>query len=410
MPPISVIVLLLVFLGIALRKIVRINLTIWHIVCFGALAVIVLGQISPEQTIKSINYDVILYLFGVFVLGRALEHSGYLSVVSARLFNRVKNGYVMLGIILIVFALGSAFFMNDTIAIICAPLILLLCRQQQQLLKPFLFGLAYAITFGSLLSSIGNPQNLVIASDGAIINPFLTFFIHFLVPTVFALIASFLIIAVFYKKTLQAPIQIDHKIEFLDLRLIRLCKISILLMVLLIIANITLPLFNPKLSLGFSAIALISILPILLLSKERVAIVRTIDWGTLCFFIGMFILMASVWNSGFLQHAINGSHVVLTHSSAIMVISICMSQLISNLPLVMLYLPILIHAQANTAQMMTLAAGSAIAGNLLIIGAASNIIIIQAIEKRGYDAFGFFEFLKLGLPLTLISLLIYGLL
>lgn len=84
-----------------------------------------------------------------------------------------------------------------------------------------------------------------------------------------------------------------------------------------------------------------------------------------------------------------------------------LSQLISNVPLVALYLPLLIHAGAGTKEMIALVAGSTIAGNLLILGAASNIIIIQKAEKRSGEIISFLEFAKIGIPLTIINTLIY---
>ena len=97
----------------------------------------------------------------------------------------------------------------------------------------------------------------------------------------------------------------------------------------------------------------------------------------------------------------------MTHIPSILIISVILSQFISNVPLVALYLPLLMqHSHANP-NLLALAVGSTIAGNLSILGAASNIIIIQNSEKRGIRGFGFWEFIKIGAPLTLINLLIY---
>jgi len=91
----------------------------------------------------------------------------------------------------------------------------------------------------------------------------------------------------------------------------------------------------------------------------------------------------------------------------ILLVSVLLSQLISNVPLVALYLPMLTLLGASSKELMTLAAGSTIAGNLFILGAASNVIIIQNAEKRTGDTLTFFEFSKIGIPLTLINLLVY---
>jgi len=91
----------------------------------------------------------------------------------------------------------------------------------------------------------------------------------------------------------------------------------------------------------------------------------------------------------------------------ILLVSVILSQLISNVPLVALYLPLLVHAGAGTKEAIALAAGSTIAGNLLILGAASNIIIIQNAEKKSGDTISFLEFARIGIPLTIINVLVY---
>jgi Na+/H+ antiporter NhaD/arsenite permease-like protein len=96
----------------------------------------------------------------------------------------------------------------------------------------------------------------------------------------------------------------------------------------------------------------------------------------------------------------------VTSIPLILVISIILSQFISNVPLVSLYLPLLLHAGAEEKEMMALAAGSTIAGNLSILGAASNVIVIQNAEKKG-EKITFFDFVKIGIPLTIANAIIY---
>jgi Na+/H+ antiporter NhaD/arsenite permease-like protein len=117
----------------------------------------------------------------------------------------------------------------------------------------------------------------------------------------------------------------------------------------------------------------------------------------------MFVLMQSVWDSGYFQKAVEAANVDLTSTGMIVGVSVLLSQVLSNVPLVALYLPVLSHAGASTAGMMALAAGSTIAGNLTILGAASNVIIIQNAEKKSGQTLTFWEFLRIGLPLTVIN-------
>ena len=151
-------------------------------------------------------------------------------------------------------------------------------------------------------------------------------------------------------------------------------------------------------------IALGAALPVLVLSGDRFAILRSIDWCTLVFFASMFVLMAGVWETGFFQSlAADG---MLVSIPALLGTSIVISQFISNVPFVALFQPLVQQAGSGTARLMALAAGSTIAGNLTILGAASNVIIIQNAEKQG-ETLTFFEFMKVGLPLTVLQVLVY---
>jgi Na+/H+ antiporter NhaD/arsenite permease-like protein len=123
----------------------------------------------------------------------------------------------------------------------------------------------------------------------------------------------------------------------------------------------------------------------------------------------MFVLMESVWESGFFQSLISGLGLNITSPAPILFISMLLSQLISNVPLVALYLPVLMKAGASTTSLMALAAGSTIAGNLFILGAASNVIIIQNAEKKFRETLTFLDFAKIGIILTTINVLVYWL-
>jgi len=153
-----------------------------------------------------------------------------------------------------------------------------------------------------------------------------------------------------------------------------------------------------------SHIAIIAALPPILFSPARLNLLKSLDWPTLLFFAAMFVLMSSVWQTGIVQQQVNGLHMDLTTIPAIILLSASLSQLISNVPLVALYLPMLVHPSSEA--LMALAVGSTIAGNLLILGAASNVIIIQHAEKHK-ATLGFFEFARIGIPLGLVNLLIY---
>jgi Na+/H+ antiporter NhaD/arsenite permease-like protein len=117
--------------------------------------------------------------------------------------------------------------------------------------------------------------------------------------------------------------------------------------------------------------------------------------------------MQSVWNSGFIQKLIINMNVNITNLLMIFIVSIVLSQFISNVPLVALYLPMLLEAGASSKEIIALAASSTIAGNLFILGAASTVIIVQNAEKRSNETITFLEFARVGIPLTILNAAVY---
>jgi Na+/H+ antiporter NhaD/arsenite permease-like protein len=401
----SVLTLVAVFILIASRQIGGLKLRIWQIMLLGALTVLLTGQISPYDGLRSIDPDVMIFLLGMFITGEAMHRSGFLLHLSYRLFGRAKNLDHL--VLLILFGTGtlSAFLMNDTLAIVGTPLVLYLARSQSISPKLLLLSLAFGVTTGSVMSPIGNPQNLLIAINGDVANPFITFIEYLFVPTIANLFLAYLLLRVFFKgqfQNRQSLNQIQKPVE--DQKLALISEVSFLLLIVLVFVKIVMVSMGAGESFRLSYIAVISALPILIFSQRRLEVVRNIDWKTLVFFASMFVLMASVWQSGVFQSLIERSGADVTTVPVILALSVMMSQLVSNVPFVALYLPLL--SGASVKGMMALAAGSTIAGNLFILGAASNVIIIQNAEKEN-ETLTFLDFAKVGVPLTILNMLVY---
>lgn len=405
--PMSTAILLMVFAAIAVRQIGRVKLEIWQTMSLGAAAALITGQITPLNAIKAINVEVMLFLFGMFVVGEALEESRYLSHISYKWFQKARTTDQL--VILILFGMGllSSLLMNDTLAIIGTPVVLLLARKHDLPPKLLLLTLAFAITTGSAMSPIGNPQNLLIA--GSIPNPFVSFIGALALPTILNLFATYALLKLFFREQFHA-IPLTHSQEPIrDHHLAVLSKVSLILIILLVAGKTIASFSGAGADFRLSYIALLSALPILALSPKRVKIIRTLDWHTLIFFATMFVLMQSVWDSGFFQSLLSGKTQGIASNLTILTVSVLLSQLISNVPLVALCLPMLAHTGTSIEQMTALAAGSTIAGNLFILGAASNVIIIQNAEKRSRTTLTFLEFAKVGVPLTIVNIFVYWL-
>ncbi|WP_286879052.1 MULTISPECIES: SLC13 family permease [Methanoculleus] len=403
---ISIVVLIIVFLLIAVRKIGNVSLGIWQVMLLGAVAVLLTGEITPEEALAAIDVDVMLFLFGMFVVGEALAESGYLYHLASRLFSRAESVRHLVFLILVGAGALSALLMNDTLAVVGTPLMLYFARRHGISPKLLLLALAFAVTTGSVASPIGNPQNLLIALSGGVENPFITFPLYLIVPTVISLLVAYVFLCRAFRDELHPAALVHCEEEIRDPSLAALARLSLILLVLLIVVKVVLVMFVPEFDIRLTWIALVAALPILAGSRRRVEILRRVDWPTLAFFAGLFVLMASVWQSGFFQMLVEGSSIDLSAVPVIATVSVIVSQFVSNVPFVALSLPVLAHLGTSTPAMMALAAGSTIAGNMLILGAASNVIIIQAAEKDG-ETLTFREFARVGVPLTVVQTAVY---
>lgn len=403
---ISAAALAAVLLLTALRQVAGLRLQIWQVMLGGALVVVLTGQIAPHEALRAINPDVMIFLAGMFIIGEAMQESGYLLQLSHRLFGRARDLDQL--VLLILFGMGgiSALLMNDTLAIMGTPLMLYFARVNRVSPKLLLLTLAFAVTTGSAMSPIGNPQNLLIAINGGLTDPFVAFLKSLLLPTVANLFLAYILLRFFFREQFSRE-PLNHLQEPLeDPKLALLSEFSFCMLMVLVAAKIAAVLLGIGAEFRLTYIALLSALPIILLSERRIEIIRKIDWPTLIFFSSMFVLMESVWRSGIFQALLAGADLNVSSVPVILLLSVLTSQLISNVPFVALYQPLLTGASLD--ELMALAAGSTIAGNLFILGAASNVIIIQNAEKEG-ETLTFLDFARVGVPLTLLNVLVYWL-
>ena len=392
-------ILAVVFLLIMVRRVGKFRLPIWGIMTAGALAALLFQTISISSAISAVQLDVIAFLFGMFVFGAALDKSGLLHSVVLRGFTKAKNKRQVMLIFMITTAAAAALFMNDTVAVIGAPLAMFCATKFGIPVVRMLLALCFAVTFGSAATPIGNPQNLLIALSG-VPDAFVTFAIYLVVPSVLCLFISYKFLA---RGISSEAVVMDKSDDVFDDRLSSICKISFVLILLAVAARIVGSFFGYEVS--FIWIAAAGALPLLLFSSKRLELLKSVDYCTLIFFVSMFILMEAVWESGVLQVLLPES---LTVSIPVMVTAgAVVSQFVSNVPFVLMVLPLLETAAASVPLYMAASAGCTAAGALTILGAASTIIIIQRAEKEG-ESLSFLTFLKSGIPITLAAVVIYS--
>ena len=399
----------------------RFGIPIWTAMLIGAALMVGLQVIGVEAALTSINLEVIAFLFGMFSIVSALERAGVLQLIAIKMLAKTKTPRKLLMTFVVGMGLLSAFLVNDTIALLGVPIVIHIARHSGIRSVVLLLALSFGVTVGSVMTPIGNPQNLLIAIQSGISTPFITFLIHLAVPTIISLFVTYFILRVYYRKEISSKydpsrIEVPEKVQLLYEP--RLAKISITILLVTIASFIIAEIlhFLEILNFSLSAIAMLGASAIYALSRERVEIVKMVDYSVLVFFGDMFVVTSALWSSGavsilFTNYIPPPNPSDLIQSTAVIsVASLGISQLLSNVPFVALYNFVMIDngfTGQHVDQWVMLAAASTIAGNLTILGAASNIIIIEAAESRGVYAFTFLEFFKVGSIITAANIIVY---
>lgn len=406
---VAMIVLLAVLALIAARRLGPLRIAPWQAMLGGAAAVLLTGAIGPIAALRAIDREVMVFLFCTFIIGEALLSSGYLYALAYRSIAQVRSGNTLLLVIIWAAGLSSCLFMNDALAIVGTPLVVRLAREHRLEPEPLLLALAFAVTTGSVMSPIGNPQNLLIAVHSGMREPFIVFIRHLALPTLLSLGLTFIAVRLCCRVAPQSKALRPAETEIRDPHLARLAGGAVFIVLGLIALKITLVVLGASWSPPLGVIAAAGALPILVFSPVRGRLLRNLDWRTLTFFAAMFVLMQGVWAAGGLQRLLTDVIPAPTGKAGILGISLTLSQLISNVPMVALYLPLLQQAGGHETSWVALAAGSTLAGNLTMLGAASNIIVVQGAERLGVRL-GFRRFALVGIPLTLAQFVIFWLL
>lgn len=412
----SIAIFVVVYGLIAVRNIGGVRFPMWAIMLAGAAAVLLLQIIPLDKAYSSINFDVIFFLIGMFILVSGLEASGLLKYITIKILERAKTPDRVLWFILLVLGVLSAFLINDTVALVATPIVIGIAKQMRIKSAPLLITLAFGITIGSMMTPIGNPQNLLISLSSGIEYPFLAFLQYLAAPTLACIGATYLIVKRIYKKELAhaIPSQLVATNNLItDHSLARASSTITLIVIIGFFAVGFVKAFGIQTGLNFSHVALCGGIALFAASARRKEILRGVNWQIIAFFMAMFVFMGGMWYGGTIDlFSSVFPHLDRNNPSSvpnIVLTSVGLSQLMSNVPFVSIYLPILHnlgYSSPDTLAWMALAGASTLAGNLTILGAASNVIILEAAEKRKETAFSFVEFLKAGSIVTAVNIAI----
>ena len=397
-------VFLVTYVLISLRNIRRFPIERPAVAMLGGALMLVLGVLTPADALLAINLDVLLLLVGMMVLVAGLDACGFFDLVSSRIALRAKSQAWFLVWLMIATAALSALVLNDTIALLVTPVVVRSARALRVNPVPYLVAVAIAANVGSVATEVGNPQNAFIAIRSGI--PFLTFSAYLLPVTVVCLVVSIGLVWLAFRKDLATPLVTVASVPAVHLQRRGL---GFTLGVTVAVSGAFLasgtPDWLPLIALAGGSFVLF-FLPFLTTATARTLIAK-VDWSIILFFIGLFVVLGGVRVSG-LSAAIQGGFTTALGGRSgglvwLVGLSSLLSNLISNVPAVLLLAEVV--PQGSTQLWLALAASSTLAGNATILGAACNVIVVQAASRDGVTV-TMKDFVKAGLPVTAATLLL----
>jgi len=362
----------------------------------GASLMMIFGVITIDEAISAIDLNIIFLLIGMMSIVSIFQFTGFFEWIISRIVKFSKTSGKLFILISISTAFFSALFVNDAVVLFFTPIILAISRDNEINPEPFLLSEIFSANIGSVATEIGNPQNAYIAIKSSI--PFFYYFIKMLPVAIISLIISILIIYIFYKDTMNKKLK-SYSLEkgIKNKKLFYSATITLVLILFSFIfeRNIAIVPF-----IGASILLFVS--PFISDADPR-KIIKEIDWGIILFFVGLFIVLEGVLVSGILSEMINVFNsygLNLNHPLWYVTFVAVVSNLVSNVPAVMLISPI------TTGKFwLLLAMSSTLAGNATIIGAAANIIVLEISSVWGIEI-SWGRFSKVGIPVTIITILL----
>jgi Na+/H+ antiporter NhaD/arsenite permease-like protein len=358
----------------------------------GALVLVATERVTPAAAWASVDVPTLALLFGLMVVSAQFRLGGFYTWVTRRIVSAPLGPSALLAAVVVVAGVLSALLANDIVCLAVAPLLLEGCARRGLSPLPFLLALGCASNVGSAATLIGNPQNMLIGQTLRL--SFTGFLADALVPSVvgLALVWGLVHRSVRGRWSSAAPVP---SVEAPELDRWQTAK-GLLILAALVLGFLFTPVPREVLALGAAA---------LLLTSRRMAsrdLIGLVDWHLLVLFVGLFVVNHAVAEAGLAAQAnagLRAAGVDLGDLRWLFPATAVLSNLVSNVPAVMLLLPHASHPLAGP----ILALSSTLAGNLLIVGSIANIIVVEQAGALGVRI-GWREHARVGVPVTLATL------
>jgi Na+/H+ antiporter NhaD/arsenite permease-like protein len=386
-------IILAIYVAIAIGEIPGLRMNRATIALVGAAMLVAFGALSEEQAFDALDTGTILLLGAMMVINVNLRMAGFFRFVGNRTLRIARTPRVLLALVIIAAGILSALFLNDTICLMLTPLVTDITLRLRRNPLPYLIGLATATNVGSVATITGNPQNIIIGQASGI--PYASFLAALVPVAILGLAVCWLVIVLLYHAEFRGSLltaDLPAPRPYTPL----LSRTIIVVIGLLIAFLLGLPIVT-------SACVAAGLL---LISRLRPTKLLELDWSLLVFFAGLFIVTGALEVTHLSEIVFELMRPIVSGGVApLSLATAALSNVVSNVPAVLLFRPIVPSLPDAHGTWLTLAMASTLAGNLTLLGSVANLIVAELAGKRGVRL-TFVEYLKAGVPITLITLLI----
>ncbi len=360
----------------------------------GASLMVAVGALPLAETPKAIDFDTIILLLGVMIVVANLRLSGFFYIVNGWVVTRARYPIVLLASIVLVSGVLSAFLVNDTVCLVLTPLVLDLVTRLRRNPVPYLLAIAMASNVGSTATITGNPQNMIIGSLSHI--PYGAFAAALSPIAGIGLVLTVVLIALVYRSEFWTRLRLRGELGPAHTNwpiIVKSVAVS-LAMIAAFFAGI------PPAEAAIVAGA------VLLLTRriKSEKVYAEIDWTLLLMFAGLFIVVAGLEHSVLSPEVIRGiGRLQLDRVPVLSVITAILSNIVSNVPAVLVLKPFVAQLQYQQQAWLTVAMASTLAGNFTLVGSVANLIVVQRARAQNLEI-GFWEYFKVGTPLTVLTI------
>ena len=394
MDPVVVAVFTLVYLGMVLGEFPGLALDRTGIALLGAIVIVASGRMTIDAAWAAIDVPTIALLLGLMVISAQFRLGGFYTALTRRLGAGDHSEAGLLALVIIAAGGLSAILANDIVCLAVAPVLVEVCVRRRLDPIPFLLALACAANVGSAATLIGNPQNMLIGQTLQL--SFSRYLIDGGVPAVIGLGAVWLVIWLVYRRRWSRelpPIEIEAP-PFNRWQTLKGVVVTGAVMAAFLATS------------GPREVVALAGAGVLLISRSMASrgMLGIVDWHLLVLFAGLFVVNAAVAHSGFVGGLLMMSRMAgldLYEPAALFGATAVLSNLVSNVPAVMLLLP----AARSEIAGPVLALSSTLAGNLLIVGSIANIIVVDQAARLGIRI-DWRTHARVGIPVTLATLAI----